>query len=141
MIGGINLPAVLASAVAGVAVNFVWFTVLFREPYIAGLGRTEAQMDAGPSVMTASVIQFAGFVVLAYGLAWLMRTTQMVSPGGGVTLAAICWLAFVAAIIGPMYAYQAFPLSLYAIVTGGYLLVMVVSGAVLGVWRGPVVAT
>lgn len=131
----IHLPAVLVSAIVSLAINFVWFTVLFRAPYIAGLARTQAQLDAGPSIGVASAIQFVGFVVMAAGLSWLMQRTGLTSLGGGLALALLAWLAFVAAIIGPMYAYQAFPLSLFAIVTGGYLIALLATGLILGAWR------
>lgn len=135
MIGDIKLVAVVASAIAGLAINFVWFTVLFRAPYIEGLGRTKEQLAAGPSIATATGIQFAGFLVMSGGLAWLMQRTGLDSPGEGIILASIVWLAFVAAIIGPIYAYQAFPLSLFAIVGGGYLVALLATGVILGIWR------
>lgn len=131
----INIWAVATSAIVGLAINFVWFTVLLRDAYIAGLGRTKEQMAAGPSITAATAIQFVGFLVMSWGLAWLMQRTNLVLFGEAVALAAIIWLAFVAAIIGPMYAYQAFPLSLFGIVVGGYLLVLVVSGVILSAWR------
>lgn len=135
MIGGVHLPAVLVSAIAGLVINFVWFTILFRAPYIAALGRTKEQLAAGPSVAAASALQFLGFMAMSYGLAWLMGKAGMTSIAGGVTLATVAWVAFVAAIIGPTYAYQAFPSTLFGIVAGGYLIVLLASGAILGAWR------
>lgn len=135
MIGGLNFLAVITSALISLGISFVWFTILFRDAYIAGLARTQTQMDSGPSIVIASIYQFVGFVVLAAGLAWLMQRTGWVSPADGMALALICWAAFFAAIVGPMYAYQAFPLSLFGIVAGGYLVAFVATGAILGTWR------
>lgn len=135
MIGGLNFLAVITSALISLGISFVWFTILFRDPYIAGLARTQAQMDAGPTIVVASIYQFAGFVVLAAGLAWVMQRTGWISLADGMALALICWAAFFAATVGPMYAYQAFPLSFFGIVAGGYLVVFLATGAILGAWR------
>lgn len=135
MLGGLNVPAIIVSAIVSFGLSFVWFTILFRAAYIAGLGRTQVQLDAGPSMAIASASQFAGFLVMAAGLAWLMQRSGLTSVGEGLLLALVIWAAFVAAIIGPMYAYQAFPLSFFAIVAGGYLVAMLATSVILGAWR------
>ena len=135
MLNGINLLAVVVSALVSLGLSFVWFTILFREAYIAGLGRTQAQLDAGPSAIVASAFQLLGFLVLATGLVLLMQRTGMTSIGGGVSLALLCWGSFFAAIVGPMYAYQAFPANLFGIVAGGYLITFLASGVILGMWK------
>lgn len=134
MPNGINVLAIFVSAFVSLGVTFVWFTTLFREAYIAGLGRTKAQMDVGPSAILASAFQLIGFFILAVGLAWLMQRTSMTTIGGGIKLAIICWGAFFASIVGPMYAYQAFPLSLFGVVAGGYLVAFLATALIIGAW-------
>jgi len=133
--GSINLLAVFVSAVAAFAANFVWFTILFRAPYIAGLGKTQEEMNQGPSAMVASTVQILGFLLMAYVLAWLALQTGRTSIGGALTLAFLAWLGFVAAIIVPMHAFQAFSWTFSAITVGGYLLALLIMGAIVGVWR------
>lgn len=135
MLAGINIFAVFVSALVSLGTTFVWFTVFFRQAYIAELGRTQAQLDAGQSAIVASAFQFVGFLVLATGLAWLMHRTDMTTISGGIALAIFCWGVFFAAIVGPMYAYQAFPALLYGIVAGGYLVAFLATGLILGMWR------
>lgn len=47
----------------------------------------------------------------------------------------VYWLGFVAAVLGPMHAFQAFSLAFFAITSGGVLVTLLVSGAILGAWR------
>lgn len=134
-LASVNLLAVVAAAIASFALNFLWFTVLFRKPYAAGLGKTQAQMDQGPSMFVASGLQVVGFICMAFALGWLMERLGQSSIKGGVTLAAIVWLSFVASIIIPMHAFQAFPVSFTAITITGYLAALLVSGVIVGFWR------
>lgn len=131
----INLWAVIVSAVATTAFGFLWFMVIFREPYIKGLDRTKEQLDKGPNAMWATIMQLGGHLVMIYILAWLMLQTGNDSIGGGIRLALILWVGFVACVTGPMYAYMAFPFYFFLITTGYTLVSIVMSGAILGAWK------
>lgn len=132
MRGKLSLLAIVISAIVNLAAGFVWFNILFRDAYIANLQRTPEQMAAGPSGLVASIYQFVGFLVLAAGLDWLMRRTGRVGAKDGLTLGAISWACFFAAVLGPMYAYQAFSLALFGIVAGGYLINFLIAGGLIG---------
>lgn len=127
-----SFVAIVISAVVNLAAGFVWFNVTFRDAYIANLQRTAEQMAVGPSGLVASIYQFVGFLVLAAGLDWLMRRTGRVGVQNGLTLGAVCWACFFAAVLGPMYAYQAFSPTLFGIVAGGYLINFLVAGGLIG---------
>jgi len=122
----INIWAVIVSAVTSTALGFLWYMVLFREPYMKGLDRTKEQLDKGPNGMWASIIQLGGNMVMIYILAMLMTQTDNDSVGGGIKLACIT---------GPMYAFEAFPFYFFLINTGYTLVSMVGSGAILGAWK------
>lgn len=49
-----NILAAAVAAAASLAINFVWFTGLFARSYLDGLGKTQAQLDAGHSMAMAS---------------------------------------------------------------------------------------
>ena len=133
--GTVNILAVIASAIANFALGFVWFTVIFRNPYLEGLGKTADALARGPSVLVASGMQLVGNFVMAYILAWLMQRTGQNTVAGGVWLGLVVWLGFVAAVIGPMYAYQAFPLKFFAISAGYPLVALLLMGTILGAWK------
>jgi hypothetical protein len=131
----INIWAVIVSGVVSTALGFLWYMVLFREPYIKGLARTKEQLDQGPNGLTATVMQLFGNFVMIYVLAWLMNQTDYTSVGLGMKLALVLWIGFVACVTGPMYAFEAFPFYFFLINTGYTLACMLISGAVLGAWK------
>ncbi len=132
---GINVFAVLTGAVASMAAGFVWYAVLFTQPYLKELGKSPEELAEGPSMLAASSLQFLGCIAIAATLAWLMSRTGMQSVSQGAALAVLVWLGFVAAVVGPMYAYQAFSLKLFGIVSGNMLVILVISGAIIGAWK------
>jgi len=61
MSGRMNILAVIVSGVAAFLLGFVWYLVIFREPYTADLARSQEWLDAGPSMLVASIFQlFSG---------------------------------------------------------------------------------
>ena len=131
----INIWAVIVSGVVNTALGFLWYMVVFREPYIKGLGRTKEQLDLGPSGATATVYQLIGHVVMVYILAWLMAHLDYSSVSQGLKLAVLIWIGFVACVTGPMYAFEAFPFYFFLINTGYTLVCLLISGTILGVWK------
>ncbi|MBC8042205.1 MAG: DUF1761 domain-containing protein [Rhizobacter sp.] len=131
----INYFAVIVAALACLAISYVWFTILFRAPYLEGLGKTSEQLNRGPSVLEASAMQVAGNIVMAVALAWLIKNLGYQTALQGMQLGAVIWLGFVAAVIGPLYAYQAFSLQFFFITTGAVLVSLLVMGAILGAWH------
>lgn len=131
----INFFAVVVSAFGSLAAGFVWFTMIFPTPYLEGLGKTAEELAKGPSMLVASLLQLAGNFVMAYILAWLMARTGMQTVRQGMLLAALVWIGFVAAVLGPMYAFQAFSLEFFFITAGSVLVSLLIMGAILGGWK------
>jgi Protein of unknown function (DUF1761) len=131
----INLFAVGVSALLSLALGFIWFTVIFREPYLIGLGKTPEQLAQGPSMLEAVILQLIGDFIMACVLAWLIVHTGQQTVIGGIRLGVLTWLGFIAAVIGPMYAFQAFSLQFFAITAGYPLVILLIMGAILGGWR------
>lgn len=131
----INLWAVAVAAVTSYVAGFLWFTMLFRKPYLDGLGKTAEKLAQGPSMLTASILQVIGNLLTAYLLAWLMARTGLRSVGQGILLATLLWIGFVVAVLGPMYAFQAFSLVFFFITVGSVLVSLLIMGAILGYWK------
>jgi hypothetical protein len=131
----VNIWAAIVSGVVSTAFGFLWFMVLFREPFIKGSARTQEQLNQGPSGASASIMQCLGSIVMAYVLAWLMAQLDYTSVGQGVKLAMIVWIGFVACVIGPNFAFQAYPFYFFLIITGYTLVSLLLSAVILGVWR------
>ena len=131
----VNILAIIVSAILAYGFGFLWFNVIFRVPYATDLARTNEWMDAGPSALVASIMQIIGNIVAAYVLSWFISRTNNGGAIGGAKIAFLCWLGFVASVIGPMYAFQAYSLRFFGIVAGGWLLTLVGMGVILGAWR------
>lgn len=130
-----NYFAIITSAIAGFALDFVWFTLLFRTAYIEDLARTKEQLAKGPDMIASFIIQLAGNLILAFVLAWLINKLNYQTVSQTLQLCFFLWIGFVVAIIGPMYAFQAFPLRFFLVVSVGYLIPIIVSGIILTVWK------
>jgi hypothetical protein len=131
----INYFAVAVSAVVCLALSFVWFMVLFFKPYAEALGKTKEQMDKGPNTIEASIMQLVGNFLLAFVLAWLMKKLGYNTIIDGIKFGAFIWVGFVAAILGPMYAFQAYSFAFFLMTSGSILLTLLASGAILGAWQ------
>lgn len=131
-----NYLAVIVSAIASFLIGWVWFMIVFKEPYIRGLNKTAEELAKGPSAVPSLLLQFAGSLVMAFVLAWFIARLNVTTVAGGIRVGAMAWLGFIAAVLGPYYAFQAYPFSFFLINAGYPLASLVVMGAILGVWKG-----
>jgi hypothetical protein len=130
-----NFFAVGVSAVASFVTGWVWFMVLFREPYIRGLDKTAEELAKGPTAVPSLLLQFVGNLVMALVLGWLVVRLNSQTALQGMRVGALAWLGFIAAVLGPYYAFQAYPFSFFLINAGYPLVSLLMMGAILGAWR------
>lgn len=127
----INWLLVTGLSVAAWVLGFLWFVLIFGKAYMAGHGRTKAQLDRGPSMLVASFYQLIGAFVQVSVLAWVIKQTGVTTITDGAAMGALVWLGFIVAYIAPMYAFQAYSLKYGAIVMGYPFVVLVIAGAIL----------
>lgn len=130
-----NYLAIFVSAVASFCLGAGWFMVLFRKPYIRGLNKTAEELAKGPTAVPSLLLQFAGSLVMAFVLAWLLARLNAGTALSGARVGAIAWLGFIAAVLGPYYAFQAYPFSFFLINAGYPLASLLIMGAILGGWK------
>ena len=124
------LPAGLG-VIVSFAFGFVWFNFLFQKPYQKELGKSQKEMDKGASMTHALILQLLGFTAMAFVLSWIISVLAE-GPLEGFILGVLVWLGFVASVMGPLYAFQAFSLKLFAITGGYYLICLAFMGALMG---------
>ena len=131
----VNWLAIIVATIAGFAVGAVWYITLGKQ-WMAAIGKTRDQLDAGPVPYIIGILVEA---VMAYFLAVVIAALfGQVTVWNGLLAGAHMWLGF---ILPPMilnHRYQNMPWSLTVIDGGHLLLVLLVQGAVIGLFGGPV---
>jgi hypothetical protein len=134
----INYLAIVAAAVAAWLAGAVWYGVLAK-PRIAALGWTDADVTdaSGKRVMPVGpmIISFIAELIMAYLMSGLLYHLGGPNPVRGAIAGALIWLGFVVTTNAVNNAYQRRKLMLTIIDSGHWLVVLVLQGVVLGLFR------
>jgi len=133
---GINYLAVLIAAVACWLAGALWYKVLAK-PWMAAVGMTPEQMEQGkkrPGAFLPFVYAFAAAVIITWILAGILGHLGpgQVTLRNGVISGLFCWVGFVftTMLVNNSFAMRS-PMLL--VIDGGYwLVVLVLSGAIVG---------
>jgi hypothetical protein len=137
---GVNLYAVLVSALATMAVGFLWYSpALFANPWMVLMGydpndkakMAEMQKSAGPSYGISLVASVLSAIVLGKIIAVASVTTALY----GMKIGFAVWLGFVTTVQLTNALFSRQPNKLYLINTGYQLVCYLAMGAILGAWR------
>jgi Protein of unknown function (DUF1761) len=137
---GVNLWAVLVSALATMVVGFVWYSpMLFANPWMKLMGYdpndkakiAEMQKSAGPSYAMSLIAS----ILSAFVLGKLIAVAGFATAVDGLKIGLVVWLGFVTTVqlTNALFSHQRN--KLYMINTGYQLVCYVVMGAILGAWR------
>jgi hypothetical protein len=137
---GVNLWAVLVSALATMVAGFLWYSpLLFARPWTILMGydpNDKARMDemrktAGPSYFMSLVASVLTAIVLGKIISIAGGTNAV----DGLKIGLVVWLGFVTTVqfTGAIFSRQ--PNKLYMINTGYQLVCYLAMGAILGAWR------
>jgi Protein of unknown function (DUF1761) len=137
---GVNLWAVLVSALATMVVGFVWYSpALFANPWMRLMGYdpndkakiAEMQKSAGPSYALSLIAS----IVTAFALGKLIGVTGTMTAIDGLKIGLVVWLGFVTTVqlTNALFSHQRN--KLYLINTGYQLVCYLAMGAILGAWH------
>ena len=133
----INWVAVAAAWIAGWLVHGIWY-MIFGDPWMRALGWTEADMQTsgGRRRMPAGpmITSFAAELLMALMLAGIIGHMGGPTITIGLVSGALIWLGFVVTTIAVNNAFQRRSIVLTAIDSGAWLVVLLVQGAVLGLF-------
>ena len=137
---GVNLWAVLVSALATMVVGFLWYSpVLFANPWMVLMGYdpndkakiAEMQKSAGPSYFMSLIAS----ILAAFVLGKLIAVAGADSAVEGLKIGLVVWLGFVTTVQFTNALFSRQKNKLYMINTGYQLVCYVAMGAILGAWR------
>lgn len=137
---GVNVWAVLVSALATMVAGFVWYSpALFAKPWTILMGHdpndkakmAEIQKSAGPSYAMSLVAS----LLSAFVLGKVIYVAHVTSPGYGVKIGFAVWLGFVTTVQLTNALFSKQPFKLYLINTGYQAVCYLAMGAILGAWQ------
>lgn len=137
---GVNLLAVLVSAIATMVVGFLWYSpALFANPWMKLMGLdpndkekiAEMQKSAGPSYFMSLIAS----LLAAFVLGKLIAVAGFSSAVDGIKIGLVVWLGFVTTVQFTNALFMRQKNRLYMINTGYQLVCYLIMGAILGAWR------
>lgn len=130
--GGINYLAVVVAAAAGFGVGMAWY-MIFGNAWMAALGKNQEELKPRPTPFIAAVICL---LVMAYLLAGLMGHLGegQITLKNGVLSGVFIWGGFVITSMIVNHTFQGASRALTLIDGGHWLAVLVVMGAVIGLF-------
>lgn len=135
-----NWMAIIVAAVAGMALGFLWYGLLFQEQWMAGNGITlegEKMFKNGaeiPMSSTPMLVNTLAMLLYAVVMNWLMGRMGVGSYGEGATAGAAIGLVMTVGVwTGNLFANNPGNLTL---VDGSYSFILfTVIGAIVGGWQ------
>ena len=134
----INYLAVFTVAIISMVVGGLWFSpMLFGKQWMALSGMTDASMaEAKKKGMTkAYALQFVASLVMACVLAHFLGYAGATTVSAGLQGGFWAWLGFIAPVTLGSVLWEGKSWKLWVLSNGHYLIVLLIAGAVLSVWR------
>jgi hypothetical protein len=137
---GVNLWAVLVSALAAMVAGFLWYSpMLFAKPWTVLMGYdpndkaklAEIQKSAGPSYAISLVASVLSAIVLGK----VIYVAHVTSAMYGMKIGFAVWLGFVTTVQLTNALFMRQPFKLYLINTGYQAVCYLAMGAILGGWQ------
>ena len=136
----INWLAIVACAVAGMAIGFLWYGALFQDQWMLGNGITmdgDTMLKNGTAIAASSlpmIVNTVIMIVYALIINWLISITNYTGWTKGVLIGlAVAVCVSLNTLTTNMFASN--PMSLSYIDISYILVLMAVMGAILGGWR------
>lgn len=133
-IADINLTATIVAALLSMVVGFVWYSTQgFGKPWMkeTGLKMKDAEQGSG----SGYALTMAGALVEAFVLAHFIDFTNSTTWVDGAVTGMWIWVGFVAYALGVNYIFAKRSFNLWLIDSGYFLVLLMLQGAVLAVWR------
>jgi Protein of unknown function (DUF1761) len=130
-----NHWAILVSAVIQWLLGAVWYSpALFAKPWMAALGITPDPTKK-KTMIVGMIMSLIGSLVLSFVLLHVILWSGAGTWGTGALVGFILWLGFIASPTAAQNIYEGRPFRLFAINTGYWLVGMLITGALLAVWK------
>jgi len=132
----INWLAVIIATVVAFLIGAVWYSFLFRTQWMAATASpaTAAAMQPASPLPRLLAINFCGNLLLSIVLSALIQSLGAATFIGGVGVGLLAWVGFVATVLAVNNSFANRPRALTLIDGGHWLVVLVVDGAIIGLF-------
>ncbi len=129
----VNYLAVVAAAVVNMVVGFIWYSpALFAKQWSRLTGRKMNEMGDGAQGYLLTTV---GALIQAWILVHFVTYAGATTAVDGAMVGFWLWVGFVAFTQGVNAVFAGTRKKLWAINTGYFLVVLLINGALLAVWR------
>ena len=133
---GIRILAIVVAAVVYFFIGAIWYGQ-FSVAWLAGIGRTMAELEAENPGARPYVVGFGSVLVACATLGWLIARTGTSGWAGGAKLGAVVALGLVGAQLALNYGFESRSASLWLINTGYAVVGLAIAGGIIGAWSKP----
>lgn len=131
----VNWLAVLAAGVINMIIGSLWYSpLLFLKPWMATLPKKEKE-NKNINMGKIYGIMFVGALIMAYVMAMFTKIANTTLLDTGAMLGFWIWLGFVTPVQLGGVLFEEKTWKWFIITAGYYLVVLVLIGALLSVWR------
>lgn len=131
----VNYLAFAAAILLAMALGHVWYSFLFKKPWMLLTGMSEKSMKSMKIKPWQAMLIMLGMVVVeAVLLGYFVILSGALSMVEGMQTGFFLWLGFVATSVGSIYLFTGRPLKLFTIDAGYHLVSLMGMGAILAVW-------
>ncbi|HLC96957.1 MAG TPA: DUF1761 domain-containing protein [Candidatus Nanoarchaeia archaeon] len=132
----VNVLAVIAAALLGVAFGFLWYGPLFGKVWMKLKGITKRDMKKAKkdSMAAPIMVGILSKIVIAYIIALALNLIPFRSVGIGALVGAIAGIGIVAMINLEAALWEKQNLGLFLLNMGYYVIAIIIIGMVLSVW-------
>jgi Protein of unknown function (DUF1761) len=132
----VNYLAILVSGVVIFVLGGLWYSVLFKKPWVALMGIPEEKMKEGSGAMPfLFLMAFLCGLLSAYILAIIINHFAPFSLMRGAMVGTICWVGFAAPTSFATAIFSMTPKRVWFINSSYNLVSFVLAGIILSVWR------
>lgn len=129
----IRILAIVVAAVVYFVLGALWYGQ-FSAAWLAGIGKTLAELEAGNPGARPYVVGLASVLVACATLGWLIARTGTTGWAGGAKLGVAVALGLIGAQLALNYGFEARSVSLWLINTGYAVVGLAVAGGIIGAW-------
>ena len=133
---GIRILAIVVAAIVYFFIGAIWYGQ-FSVAWLAGIGRTMAELEAENPGARPYVVGFGSVLVACATLGWLIARTGTSGWAGGAKLGVVVALGLVGAQLALNYGFESRSVSLWLINTGYPVVGLGIAGAIICAWSRP----